>query len=54
MAPGSRSRSPSGENSQARRRRYLDAEMGEVSDPDEWMALHHHSSSSASEVEDAN
>ncbi len=28
--------------------------MGEVSDPDPWMALHHHSSRSASEVEGAN
>ena len=55
MVPGSRSRSPSGgEDSRSRRRRYLDAEMGEVSDPDEWMALHHYSSSSASEVGNAN
>ena len=54
MTPGSRSRSPSGESSRARRRRYLDAEMGEVSDPDTWMALHHHSSSSGSEAGGAN
>ena len=47
MIPGSRSRSASVESSRARRRRYLDAEMGEVSDPDTWMALHHHSSSAS-------
>ena len=40
--------SESGENSEARRRRYLFSTLDEVSDPEEWMALNHHDYSSSS------
>ena len=43
------SESESEENPESRRRRYIFSSLDEVSDPDEWMALHHRNSSSSSQ-----
>lgn len=56
MVPGSRSRSPSqspGETASQRRRRYQQSSMTEVSDPEEWMSLHHRESDEEPEMEPA-
>ena len=53
MMTGGSSESSSSESPESRRRRYLNASLTEVSDPDEWMGLHHFEESEVDE-EDPN
>ncbi len=50
MMSGASSRASSwSERTSDRQRRYQDAEQGEVSDPEEWMRIHHHDYDSSME-----